>query len=221
MSLRLQVSVQHDLPKLVGETGEKIRRGAMRGATRFRARAKLEYRRDTRQALGDRAANTWRDDLYPKGRLQSWHPAVVVYSKWPIPMKVHSQGADIVAKNAVMLAIPTDAVPVRKGKPMAPLDVEGFYDQDLIIKPSQKKPGVYYAFVDKGLRGRLKRWRKKGGGAATVPTARSAKLTLMFVMVRQVTLRQRVHVDEITARLEPEWANYVADEISRELERSV
>lgn len=219
MSLRVGISVAHDLPKLVGQAGERIRRGAMRGAERFRARAKLDFRRDTRGALGDRAANTWRDDLYPKGRAQSWHPAVVISSKWPVPIEAHAYGATIVAKKAVMLAIPTEEVPVRKQRAMTPAEVEAYYDQELIMRPSKRKPGVLLAFVDKGLRGRLMRWRKKGAPRDRAPEARRAKLTLMFVLVRQVTLRQRININEIAEKLEPEWARYVADEIRRELEQ--
>jgi hypothetical protein len=193
-----------------------IRRGAMRGAARFRARAKLEIRQDTRRALGDRAANTWRDDLYPKGRAQSWRPAVVVWSKWPTVINVFTEGATIRAKNVAMLAIPTDAVPYKDRRRMTPEEVEARFDQDLIVRPG--KNGNLLAFIDKGLRGRLKRWRKKGA-AGDAPTARRDRLVLMFILVRQVTLRPRVNYPAIADRLAPVFREYLAAEIANETAR--
>ena len=212
-ALKIGIAVQGNLRLFADQRATAIRAGAMRGAVRFRARAKLDIRRDTRSALGDRAANTWRDELYPLGRAQSWHPAVVVWSKWPLVVNAFTQGATIVAKKALVLAIPTENVPFKDRKPMKPVDVEAHFDQDLIVKRSINGNGL--AFIDKGLRGRLKRWRGKGS-KGDAPVANRRKLTLMFVFVRQVTLRPRLHWPDIVRKLGPEFRDYLAQEIMRE-----
>jgi hypothetical protein len=59
--IHLNIEVTHDLGAFSDRTRVRIRRGAMLGAKRFEARAKLEYRQDVRRAgLGDRLANTCR-----------------------------------------------------------------------------------------------------------------------------------------------------------------
>lgn len=207
------VRTQADLSAFAGERGAAIRRGAMRGAVRFSARAKLEFRRPTRSALGDRAANTWRADVYPKGRAQSWHPAVNVYSKWPVVIGAFAEGATIKPKSGAALAIPTDNVPNRGRRKMTPLEVESRFDQDLIVLSSRN--GNALAFIDRGLKGRLKRWRAKGNSGAA-PEANRRKLTLMFVFVRQVTLRPRFSLDGIRGTLAPVFNSYLAEDIARE-----
>lgn len=213
-ALQLRIALKGDLRRYAANREDKIKRGAMRAATRFRALAKLEFRRDTRAALGDRAANTWRDDVYPKGGKQSLHPAVVIFSKWPVPVRAHAEGATIVHREGLMLAIPTDSVPFRGRRPMTPVEVEAHFDQDLILV---KGPRSTLAFIDKGLRGRLKRFRARGAKGA-VPQANRRKLTLMFVLVRQVTLRPRIApAEKIAERIGSVFRGYIAEEVSREL----
>lgn len=207
------LKTEANLTRFADERGAAIRRGAMRGATRFAARAKLEFRRPTRSALGDRAANTWRADVYPKGRAQSWHPAVNVYSKWPRVIEAFYLGATIRPKNAVVLAIPSENVPKIGGRRMTPKEVEARFGQELIIFPA--RGGGSYAFIDKGLRRRQLRHQSRGSRGAA-PVANPRRLTLMFTFRRQVTLRPRLDLDRIDAALAPVFNAYLAEDIARE-----
>ena len=95
-----------------------------------------------------------------------------------------------------------------------PQEVESLFDQDLIFIPG--RGGQMLAFIDKTLRGRLKRARAKGRSVATVQ-ARFDKLVLMFVMVRQVTLRKRLEWPRIFDDLAKGWAQLFPAEIAAAL----
>jgi hypothetical protein len=104
-ALALKIEVTHDLGTFADRTGAKIRHGAMRGAKRFEARAKLEHRQDVRRAgLGDRLANTWRTRVYPL-RGVSWHPTVHVWSNARMLAKAHADGGVTVAKRVQQLLL--------------------------------------------------------------------------------------------------------------------
>lgn len=220
MSL-IAIKLEHDLPAFADERGQAIRRGATRGADRLRARAKLEVRQPTRAALGDRAANTWRDDRYPTGGKISWHPTVHVWSKWPAVVRAHIDGATIRHKQGLMLAIPTDDVPNKIGgrggrRKMSPVEVEAQFNQDLILRRS-RTGNATLAFVDvlpsKNKRG----WRRKT--AKRLAEGRRSKLVLMFILVKQVTLRPRLpSMDSLADDLAPIFRQYIAQEIARELD---
>jgi hypothetical protein len=142
----LGCEITHDLGTFADRVGVRVRRGAMRGAKRFDARAKLEYRQDVRRAgLGDRLANTWRTQVYPT-RGESWHPTVHVWSNAPMLAAAHADGGTIVPRAGKFLAIPTENVARKGGRRRTPLDIESEFNQDLIIKPP-RRPNVFLALV--------------------------------------------------------------------------
>lgn len=70
--------------------------------------------------LSNRLANTWRGNVYPKGK-KSISAAGVVYSKAPKIMAGFEYQTVIRGKNGFWLAIPTEAIPKRAlGKKMTP-----------------------------------------------------------------------------------------------------
>jgi len=217
-SLKVGITAEADLPTFADAKGAAIRRGAMRGAERFAARAKIVFRGDIRRAgLGDRLANTWRVDVYPKGRDQSWHPAVHVYSAAPEIIRAHTDGTTIKSKNGVFLAIPTDNVPRRGGRQLSPLDIEGQFNQDLIVRPTNR-PGVLIAYV-RAVRGKSGRGFRRAT-KKRLSAGRDVELVPMFILIRQVTLRPVLTPPEKLAEsLGGVFVDYVAEEISAELGR--
>lgn len=70
--------------------------------------------------LSSRLANTWRGQVYPKGK-KSISAAGVVYSKAPKIMAGFEYQTVIRSQNGLWLAIPTEAIPKRAlGKKMTP-----------------------------------------------------------------------------------------------------
>lgn len=211
--VRIEVKFEGDLPAFAGKMGEAIRRGAMRGAIRFQTRAKLAFRADVRGAgLGDRLANTWQDKLYPEGRKQSWHPAVLIFSKAPEIIQAHTQGVTIKSKSGRYLAIPTSNVAKslgRGGRKLTPRTIEAQFRQKLVFIPGRGGNILAFATTRTGKTGRLRSGITKSGR-----TSKGAEMTLMFVLVRQVTLRKRLNWPKLASDLAPVFREYLATEIA-------
>lgn len=86
-----------------------------------------ELRSQVRAAgLGARLPNTWRFDVYPKGRF-AYEPVALVYSKAPNIVRAFNDGTLIKAAGGKFLAIPTPNAPARgkDGKRITPTNWPG------------------------------------------------------------------------------------------------
>ncbi|MGD9924432.1 MAG: DUF6441 family protein [Pseudorhodoplanes sp.] len=215
--MRLRIALTHDINGWSERKQQAVRRGSMVGARRFRARLKLALRDDVRRAgLGDRVANTWRDELYPSGGKLSMRPTVFAWTKAPEIVRGHTDGVPIRGKSGNWLAIPTENTP-RKGRRLAtPLEVEGIFNQDLVV--FKGRGGQALAFVNviraksgRGFRRATKRRTRDG---------RDNEMVLMFVMVKQVTLRPKLNWQRIAGDLGRVWRDYIGQEAARALNAS-
>jgi hypothetical protein len=215
MSLQVELAVSDNLASFAQQTHLRIARGARVAAEKQAARAKLALRGDVRAAgLGDRLANTWRVNVFPKSASSRTHsPAVFVKSTASEIVTAFDQGATIRSKQGLWLAIPTENTP-RKGRRLAtPVEVEAMFNQDLIF--FHGRGGQMLAFVDA--------IKAKSGGKFRRATKRRTKdgrrneLVLMFVMVRQVTLRKRLNWSRIFDELAKQWAQLFPAEIAAAL----
>lgn len=215
--MQLRISLTEDIKAWSERKQQAIARGATAGARRFRARLKLALRDDVRRAgLGDRVANAWRDEVYPNSGKVSMRPTVFAWTKAPAIVRGHSDGVPIKGKSGNWLAIPTENTP-RKGRRYAtPLEVEGIFNQDLVV--FQGRGGTALAFVNairaksgRGFRRATKRRAKDG---------RENQMVLMFVFVKQVSLRPKLNWRRIGDDLGRAWRDYVGQETSRALNAS-
>jgi hypothetical protein len=215
MSLQVELAVSDNLASFAQQTHLRIARGARVAAEKQAARAKLALRGDVRAAgLGDRLANTWRVNVFPESASSRTHsPAVFVKSTASEIVTAFDQGATIRSKQGLWLAIPTENTP-RKGRRLAtPVEVEAMFNQDLIF--FHGRGGQMLAFVDA--------IKAKSGGKFRRATKRRTKdgrrneLVLMFVMVRQVTLRKRLNWSRIFDELAKQWAQLFPAEIAAAL----
>lgn len=211
--MQIKLAFQGDLTGFAQQTHLRIAAGARIAAEKQAARSKLALRADAR-TLGERIANAWRADIYPKSASVHTHaPAVMVYTKAPKIVEAFGDGVTIVAKNARYLAIPTENTP-RKGRRYAtPVEVEAIFNQDLILIAGRGRQIL--AFVDaikaksgKGFRRATKRRTKDG---------RANELVLMFVMVPQVHLQKRLDWRRIFVELQDQWAELFPQEVAAAL----
>jgi hypothetical protein len=211
----IKLALTGNLATFAHQTHLKIARGARIGAERFAARAKLAYRGAVRSAgLGDRVANTVRVDIHPKSAAKRTHaPAVVVWTKAPKILFAFARGVTIRSQKGLWLAIPTEHTPRRGRRLATPKETEAIFGQKLIFVAG--RGGNMLAFVEavraksgRGFR-RATRRRTKAG--------REKQLVLMFVMVRQVTLRKRIDWDGITNNLKADWYQLFGGEIAKAL----
>jgi len=169
--------------------------GAMRDAV---TDLKLGLRDQVRGAgLGNKLANTWRGETYPKGGA-SLDPAGYVWSKAPNIISAYAEGATIVPLAGLKyLAIPTANVPRRGGRRgasarMSPFEVETSFNQDLIIR--RGKRGTLLGFVNAVAARSARRPGLRRATKGRVAAGREIKFVLMFVFVRSVRVAKVLDV---------------------------
>jgi Family of unknown function (DUF6441) len=132
--------------------------------------------------LGTRLPNTWKLELYPRGRT-SLEPAAFVYSKAPKIISFFTVDRVITPLGAAF-AIPVSPVIKRGGKPMSPVEVEARFNQELEARPLPSgNVGLFLDLVA------AKSRRRPGFRPATrrrVAAGRRVEKTLMFVLVRSL-----------------------------------
>lgn len=163
---------------------------------------KLEYRRQVIESgMGQRLANTWRSETYPRGS-RSINPAGYIWSNAPLIIDAFARGANIRPFNgAKWLWIPSRNVPARRragtyssslgrrssGTRMTPEEVELHFNAELQLVFEGGKGSAFIDVVS-GLRGGYRqasagRLRGRRGLAP-----RKAKPVFMFTLVKGVRL---------------------------------
>ena len=162
----------------------------------------------TSAGLGQRLANTWRGEVYPKGRV-SIKAAGLVYSRAPVVIAAHDQGSTIRSKDGFWLAIPLPAAGKGpRGKRMTPGLWERLRGQRLRFIYRRGKPSLLVAENQRarqgqrgGFSGASQKAQATGRGLVTVP---------MFLLLPQVTLRKKLDVDSASKRWVGSLANRIA-----------
>lgn len=202
MSLQVKLALTGNLTGFAEQTHLRIARGARNAVEKQAAIAKLRLRQDTRPALGDRVANAWRADIFPQSAAKHTHsPAVLVYSKAPKIVTAFGEATTIRAKNAIYLAIPTENTPNKGRRKATPLEVEGIFNQDLIIFHGRGQQFLAFVDVIKAKSG--KGFRRRTQGRAR--QGRASEMVLMFVFVRQVGLKKLLNWKTIFSDLGENW----------------
>lgn len=214
MSLQVKLALQGvNLKDFAEGVHLRIARGARNAAETMATRAKLLLRDDVRRAgLGEKVANAWRANVYPKSASAHTHtPTVYIYTKAPLIISAFSEAMTITAKNARWLAIPTENTPRKGRKPMSPVEVEARFNQDLIVLPGRGQQALAFVDVVKAKSG--KGFRRKTKGRA----GRASELVLMFVFVRQVHTKKLLDQKRIFAELGDQWQSLFAESVAAEV----
>lgn len=148
--------------------------------------------------LGSRLANTWRGEVYPKGR-KSLNSAGLVYSRAPLVIAAHDQGALIRSKNGFWLAIPLPAAGNGpRGKRLTPGVWERMHAQPLRFVYRPAKPSL---LVADNLR--AKTGKRGGFSVASVSAQKSGKgvtTVPIFLLVPQVQLQKKLDIATAATR---------------------
>lgn len=211
MSLQVKLALQGvNLKEFADGVHLRIARGARNAAETMAERAKLLLRDDVRKAgLGEKVANAWRANIYPKSASAHTHaPTVYIYTKAPLIVSAFSEAQTIVAKNARWLAIPTENVPRKGKKRMSPVEVEARFNQDLIIIQGRGQQALAFVDVVKAKSGKGYRRKTKGR------SGRASELVLMFVFVRQVHTKKLLDQKRIFQNLGDQWQSLFAQSVA-------
>ena len=208
--MKLAAAISGDLRKIMAEE-IKDAEDAVTAAMRQAADGlKADLRRQVTEAgMGQRLANTWRAELYPKGR-KSIKAAGFVFTRAPTIIRAFDQGAVIKSKHGFWLAIPTPAAGTGpRAKRMTPGLWEQMHGSRLRFIYRRGAPSL---LVAENMRVRTgKRGGFAKGSASALRTGRGMTSVVMFILVPQVSLRKRLDVNAAAER----WASALPELIVR------
>lgn len=170
--------------------------------------AKQELRDQVTSAgLGQRLANTWRGEVYPKDR-RALNPAGYIWSNAPDIIDSFMRGATIRPVNgAQFLWIPTKNVPRARGRvgrkgnnlkggALTPEECENRFNTDFVVL--RGRAGRLLAFMD--LLAAKNRRGFRPATRARLAQGRQRKLTLMFVLTPTARMPKLLDVDKVADR---------------------
>ncbi len=195
--MRLEAALQGSLREIMTAELRGAERAITAGVREATDGLKGELRRQiTSAGLGSRLANTWRSEVYPKGR-PSLGAAGFVWSKAPRIVRLYAEGAVIRSKRGLFLAIPTPAAG-RFGdarQKITPGSWERIHGLRLRFVFRRGSPSLLVADNARlTKRGRATANIGRNKGAAF--TRLSGRTTIpLFILVPQVTVRKRLDVD--------------------------
>jgi hypothetical protein len=202
--LKLAAAIARSLQTDMRAELRDIERAVVSGTRDAGLGLRTELRRQVGSAgLGQRLANSWRDQHYPNQKLDA---ASLVYTKEPQIIRAFDEGAVIRSRRGRFLAIPTENAPRKgiDGRRISPHTFPEHRFGPLRFVPRPNGPAL---LVADGLRasyskqtGQLRgfrratdRARRSGQGLTTV---------VMFLLVPQVKLSKRLDV----ARAAERWS---------------
>ena len=207
--MRLLAAVSGDLDQMLADEVRIAEQAVTQSIREVTDGLKTELRNQiTGAGLGQRLANTWRGEVYPKGKL-SIKAAGLVYSRAPEVVGAHDRGATIRSKDGFWLALPLPAAGKGpRGKRMTPGLWEKLRGQRLRFIYRRGKPSLLVAENQRARQG------QRGGFSAASQkaqaTARGLVTVPMFLLVPQVTLKKKLDIDSAS----PRWVSTLANRIA-------
>jgi hypothetical protein len=197
--MKLLAALSGDLEQMLADEVRIAERAVTQSIREATDGLKTELRNQiTGAGFGQRLANTWRGEVYPKGQM-SIKAAGLVYSRAPVIVGAHDQGAAIRSKDGFWLAIPLPAAGKgTRGKRMTPGLWEKLRGQRLRFIYRRGKPSLLVAENQRARQG------QRGGFSAASQKAKATGRGLvtvpMFLLVPQVTLKKKFDIDSASRR---------------------
>jgi len=194
MSVRLLAALQGDLKKMMADELKTAERAVSSGVRQATDGLKSELRNQISSVgLGQKLANTWRGQVYPKGGA-SLNAAGFVWSKAPEIVRVFGTGVTIRSSHGFFLAIPTEAAgKYAMGKRITP----GLWEQahGIHLRFVYRRGAVSLLVADNMRARRSKRGGFSPASASVMRTGRGLTTVPIFILVPQVTLRKHFDID--------------------------
>ncbi|KAF0221597.1 MAG: hypothetical protein FD176_3142 [Rhodospirillaceae bacterium] len=198
--MKLAAAISGDLRKIMAEEIKDAEDAVTAGMRQAADGLKADLRRQVTEAgMGQRLANTWRAELYPKGQ-KSIKAAGFVFTRAPTIIRAFDQGAVIKSKHGFWLAIPTPAAGTgARGKRMTPGLWEQMHGSRLRFIYRRGAPSLLVAENMRARAGKMGGFAK--GSASALRSRRGMTTVVMFILVPQVSLKKRLDVDGVAERL--------------------
>ncbi len=192
MNLRLKAALHGNLKKQLKQEAQTAERAVTTGIKEATNGLKLNMRRQVLSAgLGQRMANTWRGNVYPKGK-NSIRAAGLVYTKASKIMAGFDEGTVIRSKDGWWLAVPTPNAPKRGigGKRISPSNFPEHRFGKLRFVYRKNGPSLLVAdnvqASYKRKTGELSGFRK--ASKRNLKTGKNLSTVVMFFLVPQVKM---------------------------------
>jgi hypothetical protein len=218
--MRLMAALSGELDQMLAEEVRIAEQAVTQSIREATDGLKTELRSQiTGAGLGQRLANTWRGEVYPKGKL-SIKAAGLVYSRAPEVVGAHGQGVSIRSNDGFWLAIPLPAAGKGpRGKRMTPGLWEKLRGQRLRFVYRRGKPSLLVAENQRARQG------QRGGFSAASQKAQASERGLvtvpMFLLVPQVTLKKKFDIDSASRRWVSTLANRIANRFDEAERRGI
>ena len=202
--MKLSARIDGDLRRILADELTQAEAAITDGMRDAAEGLKAELRQQVAAAgLGPRLANTWRSEVYPKGRT-SLRAAGFVFSKAPDIVAAFEDGTVIRSTKGFWLAIPTPAAGTGAGGKRIDLGLwERMHGSRLRFV--YRRSGVSLLVAD-AMRARTgKRGGFAKGSASALRSGNGLASVVMFILVPQVSLRKRLDV----AAAAEKWADAV------------
>ena len=194
--MRLRVALEGNLQRFMQEELKTAERAVTQGVREATDGLKLAMRQQVTSAgLGQRMANTWRGNVYPKGK-DSLRAAGLVFTRASRVMAGFEDGTLIRSKDGWWLAIPTPSAPKRGvgGKRISPSNFPAHRFGPLRFVYRRGGPSL---LVVENVRasysrqsGQLRGFRKASDSARQ--SGRGLTTLVMFWLVPQVKLPKKI-----------------------------
>jgi hypothetical protein len=217
--MRLMAALSGELNQMLADEVRIAEQAVTQSIREATEGLKTELRNQiTGAGLGQRLANTWRGEVYPKGQM-SIKAAGLVYSRAPEVVGAHDRGATIRSKDGFWLAIPLPAAGKGpRGKRMTPGLWEKLRGQRLRFIYRRGKPSLLVAENQRACQG------QRGGFSAasqqSQATGRGLVTVPMFLLVPQVPLKKKFDIDSASRRWISTLAHRIADRFDKAERRS-
>ena len=208
--MKLAAAISGDLRKIMAEEIKEAEDAVTAAMRQAADGLKADLRSQVTEAgMGQRLANTWRAELYPKGQ-KSIKAAGFVFTRAPTIIRAFDQGAVIKSRHGFWLAIPTPAAGTgARGKRMTPGLWEQMHGARLRFIYRRGAPSL---LVADNMRARTgKRGGFAQGSASALRSGRGMTSVVMFILVPQVSLKKRLDVDAAAER----WGSALPELIVR------
>lgn len=194
--MHLKAAILGDLKAVMAKEVKDAETAVSQGVRQATDGLKQELRTQVTSAgLGNRLAQSWRGEIYPKGGM-SVNAAGFVYTKAPEIIGAFATGVTIKNKRGRFLAIPTKYVIRREGRRVTPADFE---EAGIPLRyiPPQGRRKIGLLVVDD--------FRITKKGKARTASARGIKMgrtatVVMFLLLPETHIKKRLDVDSVAKK---------------------
>jgi hypothetical protein len=194
--MQLKAAILGNLEAVLAKEVKDAETAVSRGVKQATDGLKQELRGQiTGAGLGNRLAQSWRGEIYPKGGM-SVNAAGFVYTKAPEIIGAFATGVTIKNKRGRFLAIPTKYVIRREGRRVTPAD---FDEAGIPLRyvPPQGSRKIGLLVVDNF---RItKKGKARAASARGIKTGRVATV-VMFLLIPEAHIKKRFDIDSVAKK---------------------